>query len=208
MTVELDEKFQGNQELLQSLTALGCTIEIVRQPIASSITWKRRVTRIWDPETDMFKMVPEKVEVEKFVLVYMQAEEFATIAKNGIPFGTKSNLEEIKRRYPGKTVIYLIEGFSQYYRKMKLAEQKKFEEAARRAMGNDNAGKKKSTKNKDDDIDIEEWKDMPDNNVIEQHFLWLQIEGKCQITVTPEKNQTVDWIVFFTREMSTIPYYT
>ena len=130
-----------------------------------------------------------------FIILQMDAFEFADIIKNGL----KSHHQRIKSIVPGYKIIYIIEDIDAYYGEIRSYRNQKMVAGMNNGQGAVRISKKAQERNRLIET-------LPDKASIEEELLWLQMQSKGDTFVHYSKqNETASWIKTFVVEIGHIP---
>jgi crossover junction endonuclease EME1 len=102
----------------------------------------------------------------------------------------------MKVAFPEGTLIYMIEGLDQWFRKNKTARNRQFQNAARNDINPSGAqARRRNTGH-----------EIVDEDIVEDAILSLQVDHGVLIHKTNAAVETAQWITVFTQHISTIPY--
>lgn len=98
---------------------------LVDLPVGNIISWRRRRKVEYDSTEEIFRPIPEVIERERHVLVFLTAVEYIELALKGYYGGLKNHTANIVSSHPkGAIPIYLIEGMAPLIRKIKTKNQR------------------------------------------------------------------------------------
>jgi len=121
-----------------------------------------------------------------------------------------------------KRWIFLIEGLNDYYRKRNVLENRKMREIMKSQLtpnkprrSRKEANEEESTRDKRSYCGVDMGKyiklksslsNYPNQQTLEEAFLWLQMTGECLIIFSSGWDKTVEWICTFTKEIAISPF--
>jgi len=188
MIIEFDSVYRDGPNRIAPTVVedLGAEILTKRLPIPNSILFVRKVNRRWSDLTKSWNPCEETLEYEKYILVLINADDFAMkIAtrklKNFI-------VKDIKEKYDGYEVILLIEGLGNYHKKQKREINKHFQ----------------ASMLKDTPI-VYEIDDMPDAQTVQVTLMELQFEQKIHVQCAKDADESAEWIGSIAKEIAVIP---
>jgi crossover junction endonuclease EME1 len=164
--------------------------------ISGSVGWRRKVTTEWNNELGGYVPIPERIQEEFYVLIYLNIDEFTKIV------GEKAlhdYWDNIRDAFPKKKLVFLVEGLNDYLRKRKSQHNRALNRAIRSAFdekANDGGSKRKAVTTNIG----------PDESALEEAFIWLQVVARCLIVHTDNLEETAAMIGTLTTDIATIPY--
>lgn len=211
----LQDTSLGNQvhEYMKQLGVESCFSRVPPQS-HTMVQWRRKVSSRYDEELGHWVPVPERVERERHVLVYLPAQSFVDIAtrnRKGNAAGSKlvhvrAHVFSVKQSHPLCKPIYLIEGLSTWMRKNRNAQNRAYQAAVRGQV----QVREEELPVSSQQNEVQPKKPCPsrsvDEDLIEDALLELQVEENCLVHQTTCATDTAYWIKNFTEHISTIPY--
>jgi hypothetical protein len=198
MIVELDTRLVeafGGEALVLALQAIGAKTVVKRLPHARTATWRRIVTKTFDPQLNAFVPTDRTyLNDEPFVLCGMRAETLADlVARNAIV----SEVRTLKQAFPQRQVLVLVDGLDEYFRKIKLEIKRSFQKQVREdgtsvAPAATTSSSSSSAK--------------PDSRAIDQAILQINCTLGCNVMTVMRGETFADWMVTYTREVAVRPY--
>lgn len=165
-------------------------------PVDHVVRWRRKVDKRYNEEKDFFEPIPLRLEQEKHALVVIQAADFVKLATAGEGIDVAAHVLKMKDHFPDSSVIYVLEGLDQWFRKNKTARNRQFQTAARNdAAPASSQARRRSTAH-----------EIIDEDIVEDALLSLQVDHGVLIHKTNATIETAQWITVFTQHISTIPY--
>lgn len=165
-------------------------------PVDHVVKWRRKVDKQFNEDRDHWEPIPMRHEPENHVLVVVQAAEFVKLATGPEGADLEAHVLNMKTKFPGNTIIYLIEALDVWYRKNRTALNRQFQNAAR----NDPAPAENRARGRNAAHQI------VDEDAIEDALMSLQVDHEVLIHKTNAPVETAQWITVFTQHISTIPY--
>ncbi|KLU80974.1 hypothetical protein MAPG_00070 [Magnaporthiopsis poae ATCC 64411] len=186
------------------------------------VTWRRKVKSRYDEELGHWEPTPLRIEEEDHVLVLLPAAELVNLALGrgksavGAADGQEEgatlddHVEQMRARFPGRKLIYLIEGLLLWMRKNRTVRNRQFTAAVRGladagpataapAAGQASTGSRRRK-------NAAPPPEYVDEDVVEDALLNLQVVHGALIHHTSVPVESAQWIVAFTQHISTIPY--
>lgn len=165
-------------------------------PVDHVVRWRRKVDKRYNEEKDYFEPIPLRLEQEKHVLVVMQAADFVNLASGSEGTDVAAHVLKMRVHFADSSIIYLVEGLDQWFRKNKTARNRQFQNAARNdAVPASSQPRRRATAHQ-----------IVDEDVVEDALLSLQVDHGVLIHKTNAAVETAQWITIFTQHISTIPY--
>jgi crossover junction endonuclease EME1 len=168
--------------------------------VSNVIKWRRKVKAEYNDEMGHWEPVPEHVAEEKHVLVYMPAAEFVELVTGPEDQDLNTHALNVKFAHKDCTIIYLIEGLTQWIRKNRNVRNRAFTEAVRSQMTHEEAPTSIQRKRK------MKQKEYIDEDMVEDALLKLQMIHKALIHHTGAVVESAEWVAVFTQHVSTVPY--
>ncbi|KAH6656597.1 ERCC4 domain-containing protein [Truncatella angustata] len=165
-------------------------------PVEHVVRWRRKVDKKFNEEKDYFEPMPLHLEQEKHVLVAIPAAEFVKLATGSEGVDVDAHVLKMKVAFPESSIIYLVEGLDQWFRKNRTARNRQFQNAARHDANSSGAQTRR----------IAKAYEIVDEDVVEDALLSLQVDHGVLIHKTNAPVETAQWIAIFTQHISTIPY--
>lgn len=204
MIVDLPMDLEKNvaQQVRRLLGPLGADCEEWHSSIPNVIRWRRKIQARYNDELGYWEPTAKHVKVERQVMCVMVAKEFVDLVCSEEGSDLDAHVLSMKTKYPGYSIIYLIEGLTIWQRKNKNIKNRQFTEAVRNQMNEtmDAAPSSQRSKKK---------KKLPeyiDADIIEDALLSLQVLHGVLIHHTGAAAETAEWVVVFTQHISTAPY--
>ena len=183
--------------IAQSLSAAGSVVLSKPLKIPYSMSFTRKVERMYDYEKKMWMPCEKKYEIEPFALFLISSDRLIEILQQNMDNGLLLLFKKCAETYPGFTLIWIIEDLQEYYRKIHSARTKKENDELRGYLG------QSVKKRKGNEFDLES---MPDRKIIEEQLLRVQIAGGSKIRIHPcSSSETTGWIVSFTQQIASFP---
>ncbi|KAI9101641.1 hypothetical protein DFS34DRAFT_675146 [Phlyctochytrium arcticum] len=185
-----------SEELITILTSAGAHAELVPLPITRSILWRRCVTRDWDNDDECWKGCPQRIEDEAFVMICMTGGQFSATVAAGDD-GILSFDDDVRREFPGRNVIYLLEGIETYLKRK--GRSKHDDQANDNEVGNPAAavpGQRRKRK-----ISKPTFADLRNELV----RLQMERPNKVLIQQSAGSRDSLEWINRFTDQIAMIP---
>ncbi|KAG5437566.1 hypothetical protein PCANB_000994 [Pneumocystis canis] len=159
-------------------------------PIPNLIFWKRKVVSEYDEKLGYFVPIPETIQSEKHILVYMKASELLKIESDSC---VDELVNQLTKEFPGSKIIYMIESIDALLRKIKNDRNRRYVNAIRATIETNNS---KSVFMPSEEIEEK----------IENIMLRLQLIHNVLIVNTSNMENSAEWIFILTGDISTIPY--
>lgn len=136
--VDFPLSMDGSSSLTQSkefLRSANSETNIYPSEIPGIIKFRRKIRADFNDAEGCFFPVPSRIDDEKFILLYLQAEDFARFVS---PFtsddGTiEEHLTKVRTLHPNCRIIIIIEGLERLITKEKNASNRVYQAAVRRA---------------------------------------------------------------------------
>ncbi|KAI1310787.1 putative monocarboxylate transporter mch1 [Mortierella claussenii] len=207
----------------------GVSMDNVNEPIPmrNIIFWRRIVRHRYDDDQDMFVPLAEKeIELQPFALIYATAKNFVAWIEQGRlkdiiatikrDMRLRRNKERLKmsskhlhqpmllKEDPRhrQRVIFLISGIENYFRQIRKATTKRFQQAVLASL-NSNTGQGQGAAlsgiNREDELVI-------DQERIEEEMLWLQLNQDCLVILSNDEEETAQALVSLTEQIGLRPY--
>jgi crossover junction endonuclease EME1 len=202
MIVDLPSKLSDSILAEQVLKLLGKS-EIRHSNWESSIPvikWRREVSSAYNEEMGQWEPVAPHIKPENHVMFIMSAKEFVELATGKEGKDIDAHVLGLKAKFTSCDIIYLIEGLAVWMRKNRAIQNRKFTEAVRNQMSQDEPAATQRARKK------KEQEEYVDEDLVEDALLRLQVMHGTLIHHTAAMIETAEWIVVFTQHISTIPY--
>jgi crossover junction endonuclease EME1 len=153
----------------------------------------------WEP-------CPKHIKPENHVMCVMTAKEFVDLATGGEGQDLDAHVLKMKTKFPGCTLLFLLEGLTAWMRKNRNVKNRQFTEAVRSQMALEEASlsgpptaapKPRKKKTSPEHID---------EDLLEDALLKLQVLHQTLIHHTSATVDTAEQIRALTQHISTIPY--
>ncbi|KAL8365140.1 hypothetical protein RB595_004111 [Gaeumannomyces hyphopodioides] len=191
------------------------------------VTWRRKVKSRYDDELGHWEPAPLRIEEGEHALVYLSAIDLVGLALGrgqgavGAADGQQEgatldgHVEQMRARFPGRKLIYLVEGLLLWMRKNRTIRNRQFTAAVRgladagpaaaaSAAALEQAGQAGTgSRRRRNAASTPEY---VDEDVVEDALLSLQVAHGALIHHTAVPVESAQWIVAFTQHISTIPY--
>jgi hypothetical protein len=194
-TWSLEEK---SKVIVQSLSEAGAIV--VSQPlqIPYTMSFIRKVERLFDFEREMWTPCERKLEAEPYALFLISSSRLIDIfLQQDTNGGLLSIFKKCSETYPDYTIIWILEDLQEYYRKMNSARAKKENDELRGYLGQSVKKRKKN------ELDVD---NLPDRKEIEVELLRIQVAGGTKIRIHPcSSSETAGWIVSFVQQIAFFP---
>ncbi|CAG8585337.1 23556_t:CDS:2 [Gigaspora rosea] len=172
------------------------TLNTFQHNVPGIIKFRRKVRAEWNDELCAFVPIPEIIQEEIYVFHYLEIETIVQFIEND---SLHTHIRNLQKIFHNKKLVILIKGFDGYCRKKKTQHNRTFTNAVRIGIDpgieNDVHLKKKPTMNKG-----------PDQEKIEEEFIWLQLIAKVMIVHTKDTEETAEIIGTLSSEIAAIPY--
>ncbi|MCJ1252202.1 hypothetical protein MMC24_000006 [Lignoscripta atroalba] len=217
MIVDLPSSMEGQSadtQIREILKGLQVQVTTYSSNPSNIIKWRRKVAAQFNEEMGHWEPMPEVIRSEKHVLCLLSAKELVTMASTDPAATEGQDLEthvlRVKSKFENSTPIYLIEGLVGWMRKNKNTRNRAYQAAVLSQMeGSTGAGGDSlfapQMNNKKGKKPAEAY---VDEDMVEDALLRLQVMHGCLIHHTAATIETVEWVVKFTQDISTIPYKT
>ncbi|KAJ3412792.1 putative monocarboxylate transporter mch1, partial [Chytridiales sp. JEL 0842] len=196
MILELDPACVAERcgaTLVSAVQEMGTTISIQTQPMPLTMRWKRKVTREWNDEKQLWTPCDERLEYEPFVLIRLDAAELSRLVQS--PGGYKSYYSHVCSKYPGYSIILFVEGIKNLLKSRTKAIDSQIRSGVRTMYGQvskSNAGAAGG-------------QDVATKAVLDECMLWLQMQGNTFIQLSESVDESQRYIVGFTSSIAAIP---
>jgi crossover junction endonuclease EME1 len=218
MILDLASSFRetsvGNQSI-ELMKRLGVEHTFFTSSIPNIVKWRRKVTARYNEAAGHWEPCPHHIREEDHILCLVTAQEFVdmVIAPADSVTGTTElelHLGRIKRAYPARKPIYLIEGLTAWMRKNQNSRNRAFQAQVRQQLNPQNQPDDPSStaarRRKPPKTATAESTPPVDDDTIEDALLELQVTHACLIHHTSAPPESAEWIKNFTEHISTIPY--
>ena len=215
MIVDLPSSLLQNQardaHIREMLKNVGLEVTTYESPIANVIKWRRKVESQYDVEKGYRIAMPMKIEDERHVMVLLSAQELVELvtANDGCEDNLDGHVEKLKRAFPDRTPIYMIEGLRAWMGKNKNARNRAFRNGviAQEAQSTTTDTSSQASAPKPHGSKAKALtSSCIDDATLEDALLKLQVLHGCLIHHTMTRLNTAEWITNFTQHISTIPY--
>ncbi|EEP79813.1 conserved hypothetical protein [Uncinocarpus reesii 1704] len=209
MLIDLSSTFQGSSigtQVNEYMRHLEVQTNFIATEIPNIVSWRRKVTAIYNDEAGHWEPCPLRIEKEGHVLCFLTAQNFVDlVASSGASQTVESHFQNVIRHYPGCKIIYLIEGLFAYMRKNQNIRNRAYQAAVLRQIGDshDATTEQRSSSRRSAKTPAPS---AIDDDRVEDALLQLQIQHHCLIYQTATAAETAEWIKNFTEHISTIPY--
>jgi crossover junction endonuclease EME1 len=175
-------------------------------PIPNVIKWRRKVESTYNQEMGHWEPCPKHIKPENHVMCVMTAKEFVDLATGGEGQDLDAHVLKMKTKFPGCTLLFLLEGLTAWMRKNRNVKNRQFTEAVRSQMALEEASlsgpptaapKPRKKKTSPEHID---------EDLLEDALLKLQVLHQTLIHHTSATVDTAEQIRALTQHISTIPY--
>ena len=211
MIVDLPASIDGaivDTQTREFLKNLQIDATLYQSPLPNIVKWRRKVKSRYSEEKGHWEPVePMEIEDEKHALCLMSATEFVTLASSTTEQGSleiEVHVLNLKEKFKGYKLIYLIEGLATWMRKNKTSLNRAYQTAVlnqrEREERNVLGGSQKSKPRRKQNIH-----EYVDEDIIEDALLRLQVINGCLVHHTTTTLETAEWVVIFTQHISTIP---
>ncbi|KAJ2997732.1 putative monocarboxylate transporter mch1 [Globomyces sp. JEL0801] len=174
------------ESIQTSLNSSGCQIEFKPQKLKYSVTFNRKNNRIFDFQTRYWKPCEVAIEIEPYLMVYLNTERFVELMKsNSGLIGFYKNCLSL---YPNFTIILLIQGLEDYHKKSYSHQRKIDTQKLKANYFHDQVTQ--TSRNKASEI--------------EYMKLQLYSKGRCKIHHCNE-TEVAMWMVSFTQQIALVP---
>lgn len=164
------------------------------------VKWRRKVASRFDEEMGLWKPMPMRIQDENHVLVIVQADQFVKFVLGGEGHDLDAHVLQMKGKFPGTKIIYLIESLTAWMRKNKNLLNRQFASAVRN-LGADSEPSIQSHRRGNNHP-----QEYMDEDKIEDALLSLQVLHGALVHHTNAPVETAQWVAVFTQHISTIPY--
>ncbi|KAI2606620.1 ERCC4 domain-containing protein [Hypoxylon sp. NC1633] len=192
------EKLLGNMDV---------QFEYSSNPVDNVVKWRRKVTSKFNEELGYWEPIPMHVRPEEHVMAILEASEFVKLVLAAEGADLEAHVLRMKTSFPGKTLVYLIEGLMPWMRKNKNALNRRFASAVRALDANGDPSQTSSSSNQSRRRNNNNaQQEYIDEDVIEDALLSLQVLHGALIHHTNASIETAQWVTVFTQHISTVPY--
>ncbi|KAE8453412.1 hypothetical protein EG329_010273 [Mollisiaceae sp. DMI_Dod_QoI] len=161
------------------------------------VKWRRNTDREYNEEMDRWDAVPRTIKPENFVMCVLLAKDFVELVTGGEGQDLNAHVLKLKTKFESCKIIYLIEGFMAWMRKNRNTKDKQFKEAVRSYLPQEEPTASQRRKKKD--------AEYVDEDLVEDALLNLQVVHDTLIHHTNAPNETAEWVVNFTEQISLRP---
>lgn len=194
MTVVISRKINEEMgaELCSEIAVAGAHFEVDELQTESIVRWKRKITRTWGDNTQLWKPCDSHTIIEPMVLVHFKAASFAGVCFNN---GLAKHNKLLTDKFNNCTHIYLVEDLQLYYKKRERYDQTHTDRAFREAMAGEAAAKPPKKK----------FQNEASKQEIEKQILDLEMALGTQFRFNNcRANNASTWIKVFTEQISQI----
>ncbi|KAI5295471.1 hypothetical protein KEM52_001268 [Ascosphaera acerosa] len=186
--------------------------EVVDGLVPELITFKRKVSKVWDASAYTFRPIPQQVVTEPTVICVLKASNLARLVAAGhdgnVAEETVDSLaKRIEAAHPGCNQVYVIEGMAHYVKTRASRAQREFANQVRDALTQsepvsvsasapaDNSRRRATATKRTPDVNEEH---------LEMALQHLEVEHFAKISHTATVAETVAWILRLTEYMSLV----
>ena len=177
------------QEMLTSLEVAHSTVDGPHD----MVKWRRKVTRRFNDDLNMWEPVSPRILSEDTVLLVMKAEQLVSLATDN---GLTEYMSQIKSHLGSLKVLILVQGMTPWLRKNRNVRNRQFTTGVRSSNA-PAAGGSAAARTTAEYIS---------EDVVEDAMLSLQVHHGALIHHTTVATETARWIANFTQHISTVPY--
>ncbi|KAI5287511.1 hypothetical protein KEM54_005942, partial [Ascosphaera aggregata] len=205
MIVDLPASFNDQMKELakQCFDDAKIKTSMVHSIVPNLITFRRKLTRVWDSNNYTFRPITQSIVQEPHVLCVLKAEEFARLVEAGVE-GDNGNVDQlaqsINAAHPNFNQLYIIEGLSQFIKARANRTQREFANQVRVTLTQSQVpppsqGRRRVRQHRVPDVDEEQ---------IEDALQHLEVEHFAKISHTSSPAETITLVQRLTEYISTV----
>lgn len=197
-----DPLLSNRYDLQEKLPALDLRVELRPLAHSSAVIWERETNKRWDRKSGAFRpLAAQRRFPERFVCVVYEGEEFARLVgqRFGSNWALEAEVEKLRRAFPRKVILFLIERLEAYYRKRTTERNRSF----RKNKGHSQQQQQRHNQEVGSSSDEIQ---RPEKEGIREALYWLQEQQGCRVMTLRSEEHIVDWLHSYSREIAIGPY--
>ena len=165
-------------------------------PNSALMIWERTVTSKFDEQLDIFVPCPEHKEWERYVVIWLPVAAFVELDSPLLL------ITEIKKEWPGKRLLLVLQGLSSY-----ISARWKHLQMHHQVLSDSGIATPEDSSYNIHGIPLnyKRLKQM-DEIVIDKLLVELQIDHSALVLCTKDDQETGEWLARMTLDVSSIPY--
>lgn len=202
----------AGDQILQKMAEFSVKMTPAKMMHPHTATWSRHVAKEWDPAMLGFRplSVVRQYE-ERFVMYAPPIDEFIEMLSQAL---LPSKIKELSQIFPNKRLLLILDGVDEFFRKVKVATNRVFQNQMRGLFTSSQLSTSTSTaspakKNKTAGKRSASVASINVSNVtrdvLDQAVLWLECQN-CLVMQLSKQESLSEWMVLYSREVAMSPY--